>query len=215
MSPCLVVIAKQPERGKVKTRIADVLGGEQAAELYRCALHDTLDLALSIEDVVHVLSYAPPTDEGRRYFEQAAPGFQLMPQPGSTFGARLSGTFAQLLRSYAPVVLIGSDSPDLPAAFITRAFALLRADEDAVIGPAKDGGYYLLGMRSMHDSLFERIDWRTEVVLSQTRQRAVDAGLHMAELEDWHDVDTVGDLLTLVSPGAPLTRARVAAMNLR
>ncbi len=64
---------KQPERGKVKTRIAAVLGDARAAELYRCALLDTLALALSIDDVTHVLSYAPPTDDARRYFEQTSP----------------------------------------------------------------------------------------------------------------------------------------------
>lgn len=213
MGPCLVVIAKQPERGKVKTRIASVLGGDQAAELYRCALRDTLTLAGSVADVTHVLSYAPPTDEGRMYFARTAPTFALIPQQGMAFGERLSGTFARLLHDYSPVVLIGSDSPDLPTEFIARAFALLRAEADAVIGPATDGGYYLLGMRSMHPSLFECIDWSTEAVLAQTRERASAAGLQMADLPPWHDLDTVDDLLALVAPGAPSTREFVAAMH--
>lgn len=213
MSPCLVVIAKQPERGKVKTRIAKALGDDRATELYRCALHDTLALAASIENVAYALSYAPPTEEGRRYFEQVAPAFALIPQQGATFGERLSGTFARLLQHHSPVVLIGSDSPDLPAALIEQAFALLRTNADAVLGPADDGGYYLLGLRSMQPALFDRIDWSTDAVTPQTRQRAADAGLRMADLSSWHDLDTVDDLQALVAPGAPLTRQFVAALN--
>ncbi|MBC8119674.1 MAG: DUF2064 domain-containing protein, partial [Burkholderiaceae bacterium] len=121
MTACLAVLAKQPERGKVKTRIAKVLGDDMAAEICRRALHDTLALAASIEDVALVLSYAPATDEGRRYFEHAAPSFELIPQQGATFAERLTDMFTRLLQTYSPVVVIGSDSPDLPAAVIARA----------------------------------------------------------------------------------------------
>ena len=213
MSPCLVVIAKQPERGKVKTRIAAVLGDDRTIEVYRCALRDTLALALSITGVTHALSYAPPTEHGRRYFEHVASAFELIAQEGAAFGERLSGTFARLLARYNPVVLIGSDGPDLPAAFIKRAFDLLQADVEVVLGPAHDGGYYLIGMRSMHPVLFERINWSTDVVAEQTRERAAEAGLLLSELPLWHDLDTVDDLHALVAPGAPLTRALVATVK--
>ncbi len=213
MSPCLAVVAKQPERGNVKTRIAKTLGDELAAELCRSALHDTLSLAMSITDVAHVLSYAPPTEEGQRYFNQVAPTFVLIPQQGATFSERLSGTCSRLLQRYAPVVLIGSDSPDLPATFIRSAFELLQAQADVVLGPAVDGGYYLLGLRSMQPTLFERIDWSTEAVAEQTRERAAEARLRLADLPYWHDLDTVDDLKVLKAPGAPLTRAFVATLN--
>ena len=213
VSPCLVVMAKRPERGRVKTRIASVLGAERAAEVYRRALLDTLALALSIDDVTHALSYAPTTDDARRYFVDIAPTFLLMPQSGATFGERLSGTLGRLLACFSPVVLIGSDGPDLPAAFVARAFEILRDRSDVVLGPANDGGYYLIGMRSMQPILFERIDWSTEVVARQTRERACEAALNLVELPPWHDLDTVADLQALVDPGAPLTRAFVAELN--
>ena len=213
MSGCLTVMAKQPERGKVKTRIAAVVGDDRAAELYRCALNDTLALASSIVDVAHVLSYAPPTEDGRRYFEQAAPDFALIPQEGATLGERMTGILAPLLKVHSRVVLIGSDSPDLPAAFITRAFDILRGAADVVLGPANDGGYYLLGVRSMQPLLFERIDWSTAVVAQQTRARAAEARLQIVDLPPWHDLDTVDDLQALIAPGAPLTRAFIAALN--
>lgn len=213
VSPCLAVVAKQPERGQVKTRIAKAFGDERAADLCRCALHDTLALAAAVTGVTHALSYAPATAAARRYFEEAAPAFDLIPQQGVTFGERLGGTVARLIQRYSPVVLIGSDSPDLPAAFIARAFELLHADSDVVLGPATDGGYYLLGMRAMQAALFERIDWSTDAVAQQTRERAAQAGLALADLPSWHDLDTVDDLQALVGPGAPLTRAFVAAIR--
>ncbi len=213
MTACLVVVAKRPERGKVKTRIAAVLGDDRALELYRSALFDTLALAMSITDVAHVLTYAPATDDARDYFEQVAPAFELIPQSGASLGERLGGVFAHLLQRYRPVVSIGSDSPDLPPAFIARAFEMLRGEADVVLGPADDGGYYLLGMQTMQPTLFERIHWSTEVVAEQTRQRAADARLRLAELPLWHDLDIVDDLRALVAPGAPLLRALIAAMN--
>ena len=136
-----------------------------------------------------------------------------MPQSGATLGERLGDTLARLLSRFSPVVMIGSDGPDLPAAFLTRAFDLLRDRIDVVLGPANDGGYYLIGMRSMQPALFERIDWSTDAVAQQTRERAGEAALNLAELPQWHDLDTVADLRALVDPGAPLTRAFVAGLN--
>lgn len=205
-------MGKLPERGKVKTRIAAALGDEQALELYRCTLHDTLALALSIADVAHALSYTPPTNNVRRYFEHAAPQFALIPQQGLTLGERISSTLASVLKSHSPVVVIGSDSPDLPALLIARAFDVLRGT-DVVLGPAHDGGYYLLGVRSMQPALFEGIDWSTQVVAQQTRERAAEARLRIVDLPLWHDLDTVADLKRLVAPGAPLTRAFVATLS--
>ena len=213
MNPCLAVMCKQPQRGKVKTRIAATLGDDVAVEMYRCALADTLALALSIDDVTHALSYAPPTKDGQRYFEQAVPSFALIPQAGATLGERIGGTLALLLANYSPVVLIGSDSPDLPVQIVKRAFEALHGTADVVLGPATDGGYYLIGLRSMHPILFEGIAWSTAVVAQQTRELASGAGLQLVQLPFWHDLDTVADLNALVAPGAPLTRAFVATLN--
>ncbi len=213
MDPCLAIMCKQPQRGKVKTRIAATLGADLAVEMYRCALADTLSLASSIDDVTHVLSYSPPTTDGQRYFEQAAPSFALIPQPGTTLGERIGGTLALLLENYSPVVLIGSDSPDLPVEIIQHAFEALHGTADVVLGPATDGGYYLIGMRSMHPTLFKGIAWSTALVAQQTRELVSEAGLELVSMPFWHDLDTVADLNALVAPGAPLTRAFVATLN--
>jgi rSAM/selenodomain-associated transferase 1 len=205
-------MCKQPQHGSVKTRIAVELGDDIATELYRCALTDTLASVSSIDGVTHVLSYAPASLDSRRYFEQAARSFVLLPQRGATLGDRITHALADLLKKYKPVVLIGSDSPDLPAQLITDAFVALRT-ADFVLGPATDGGYYLVGLNAMRPTLFERIDWSTARVAQQTMERAVKAGLRTVSLPIWHDLDTVEDLNAIVTPGAPLTRAFVATLK--
>lgn len=213
MRPCLAVMCKKPERGNVKTRIAAALGDDVAAELYRCAVADTLAMASSVQGVTHVLSYAPPTSDSRRYFENAAPAFALIPQRGVALGERIVNTLASIFNDYSPVVLIGSDSPDLPSELINQALQALRSGADVVLGPAHDGGYYLVGLNSMCSSLFERIDWSTAAVAQQTRERAAEAGLKLFSLPCWHDLDTVADLRALQVPGAPMTRAYVATLK--
>jgi uncharacterized protein len=212
MGACLAVMCKQPQHGRVKTRIAAQLGDDVATELYRCALADTLALASSIAGAKQVVSYAPPTVGSRRYFEQTVPSFGLIAQRGATLGERISSTLGDLLKKYSPVVLIGSDSPDLPADLLTHAFSALWTT-DLVLGPATDGGYYLIGLNAMCSALFERIDWSTAIVVQQTLERAANARLRTASLPMWHDLDTVEDLSAMVAPGAPLTRAFVATLK--
>lgn len=214
MRPCLAVMCKKPERGNVKTRIAAELGDDVASELYRCAVADTLAMASSIQGVTHALSYAPPTSDSRRYFEKTAPSFALIPQQGAALGQRIVHTLAALFSDYSPVVLIGSDTPDLPAERIKEALHALRGGADVVLGPANDGGYYLVGLNSMCASLFERIDWSTAAVAQQTRERAAEVSLKLFSLPCWHDLDTVSDLHRLQAPGAPMTRAFVATLNM-
>jgi len=199
MIPCVVAVAKQPIAGQVKTRIAATLGAETARELYRCALTDTVDLVRALEDVQPALSYAPDTAEAHAYFSSLAPDFSLVIQRGADLGERLLHTFQTLhARKFAPIVLIGSDNPSLPVSYIEQALALLdQSGTDAVLGPAADGGYYLLGMRTPLAPLFQDIRWSTEVVAQQTRDRAAEHDLSLMEVPVWYDLDTAEDLRQL------------------
>lgn len=220
MRRCLVVVAKQPIAGEVKTRLAASIGTEQALGLYLCALKDTLELVSGYNVAVKaVLSYAPATLEARSFFQELAVGFLLLSQSVGDFGERLLDTFRQLAqRGMETIVMIGTDSPNLPRAYLDLAFAALDDPAvDAVLGPATDGGYYLIGMRRPHPLLFERIHWSTGVVAAETSARAVEAGLRLVTIPGWYDLDTVDDLHLLlndVTNPAPRTRAYLQDLDL-
>lgn len=196
MMPCVVALAKQPVAGQVKTRMAATLGAETARELYRCALADTVDLLRAFTEVHRVLSYAPDTVDAHDYFSSLASDFILVAQRGADLGERLLHTFQALhAKRFAPMVLIGSDTPSLPRSYVEQALALLDQPEtDAVLGPAADGGYYLLGMRAPLAPLFQDIRWSTEIVARQTRERAEEHLLCLKEVPVWYDLDTAEDL---------------------
>jgi rSAM/selenodomain-associated transferase 1 len=137
-------------------------------------------------------------------------------------GEREANSFTELLQAgYGRVVIIGSDIPTLPLAHLRDAFALL-ADprNDVVIGPSQDGGYYLLGARQLHPALFENIPWNTSTVFAETLEQARHAGLTVAQVPAWHDVDAEEDLqklaVELTPPAhavrAPRTRALLARL---
>jgi len=199
MIACVVTIAKEPVAGQVKTRIASTLGAETARELYRCSLTDTVDLLRALDGVQPALSFAPDTLDARAYFAALAPGFTLVAQRGADLGERLLNTFVSLnALGFAPIVLIGSDNPSVPRNYIEQALALLdQPATDAVLGPASDGGYYLLGMRAPLAPLFRGIRWSSEIVAQQTRDRAAERALCLQEVPEWYDLDTAEDLREL------------------
>jgi uncharacterized protein len=189
----LGVFVKHPIPGRVKTRLAVELGEVRAAAAYAAFI---ADLAERFRDTAErrVLCHAPATDEARTYF--AAVGgvdYQLWPQPEADLGARMARFFDEHLTDAGDrVVLIGSDSPTLPKEYVEQAFDMLR-DVDLVIGPAMDGGYYLIGQRGDCRPIFDGIDWSTSRVLDQTIVRVADCGARLGILPPWYDVDTPDD----------------------
>ncbi len=196
---CLIIVAKEPVAGQVKTRMAGTLGADRAAALYRCTLQDTIDIVASYPAVEHVISYAPAST-AEAFFAALAPGFTLIPQHGTGFGERLFSAFTQLAAQGADqLVMIGTDNPSVPHRALEEAFAALdRPEVDAVLGAVSDGGYYLIGMRRPQPILFERITWSTDVVAAQTRERAMEASLTLVDVLPWYDLDTVVDLQILL-----------------
>jgi uncharacterized protein len=205
MKRTLGLFAKQPVPGQVKTRLAEVTSPEWACRVYEAFLLDTLDRLHSFA-LRRVIAFDPP--EASTYFEQVAAGrFELTPQHPGDLGARLRGFFDKEFRSGArAVVAVGADSPSLPTALIAQAFAEL-ARADVVLGPATDGGYYLIGCGTQTPALFDGIDWGTEWVLEQTCARIHRSGARLALLAPWYDVDTLADWQTLRGHMAALLAA--------
>ena len=198
MSPTAVVVfAKAPRAGAVKTRLCPPLSPAAAARLYRCFLLDTLDRVQAVGSITPVVAYAPRRARG--FFAATRPGMLLLPQGGGDLGARMARVVERLLaRGFAAVVILGADSPTLPLSHLRAAIRLLdSATADGVIGPSEDGGYYLIGLRGPCPVLFAGVSWGTGRVLAQTLAKARRAGRRLRLLPRWYDVDTVADLRRL------------------
>jgi rSAM/selenodomain-associated transferase 1 len=198
MDNALIVVAKEPVPGLTKTRLCPPFSAAQAAEFYRCLMLDTLQLVRRLHIADHVLAYTPAG--ARSLFEDLAPDdFALLPQRGADLGERLANALAHHFElGYRRVVIMNSDGPTLPPAYLEEAFtALERAD--VTLGPGHDGGYYLIGMKSLHTQLFRGIAWSTESVVPQTMEICHSLGLTVHELPVWYDVDVEADLSRLLS----------------
>lgn len=188
------ILAKEPQVGRVKTRLCPPLTSEQACDLYRTSLDETIQ-RLSLLPVPLVVFYA-----GRRsFFEAAYPDLALESQRGDDLGERIQGAFQALFdRGAHRAVLVGSDSPDLPLSRIAVALQVLQ-HRDCVLVPAVDGGYTLVGQAQVNrPEMFNGIAWSTPEVLDQSRHAARAAKISYAELEPWDDVDDLASLQRLV-----------------
>jgi len=198
MKNLLVVMAKAPIPGQVKTRLTPGLSATEAAEIAGCFLRDRMTEMENLTECDKALAYLPKSAWGI-FQEYASRGYTLFSQTGRDLGERMENIFRGELQAGRPaVVVIGTDSPDLPRSVITRAFERLSDDSvDVVIGPAADGGYYLVGMKQDHPELFEDIPWGTGDVLLRTLGKAQDLGVETALLTEWNDIDTFQDLQRL------------------
>ncbi len=196
MRQMLMVVAKQPAAGQTKTRLCPPLMGETAAALYACFLRDTLDIMRMTPDVTRCIVYLPEDAAG--YFRKLAPDFVLMRQQGSTLGERLDNLLTAALTQGAPAaVVMDSDSPTLPVAYLTEAFTRLAAGADVVLGPCDDGGYYLIGLQQPQPRLLREVPMSTPTVLRDTLALAEELHLRVALLPTWYDIDTAAELQRL------------------
>ncbi|MCB1037234.1 MAG: TIGR04282 family arsenosugar biosynthesis glycosyltransferase [Acidobacteria bacterium] len=192
----LLLFTKPARPGQVKTRLIGDLSAEQTAELHQ-AFVDDLSHRLSGGDFELQLAWA--LDEG-----EAVPAYRLpegssvpgLRQQGDTLGDRLFLAMEQASDSAESFAVVGSDHPSLPLERVHRAFELLEGKADVVLGPAEDGGYYLVGSRrgSLHRRIFEDIPWSSEKVLETTLERCREVGLQVELLPEGADVDTPADL---------------------
>jgi len=190
----LIIFVRDPQPGKVKTRLARSLGDNKAAEFYRLCADTTLkETGQLSREVERYISFAEPVNkyEIRRL---AALGFKVAVQEGDSLGQRLGNAFGRFLGNGArKVIIVASDVPDLSARIITEAFSGLD-NSDVIIGPCDDGGYYLIGMKELHEELFNGISWGTERVYQQTIDAVKENGLTVSQLPILIDIDTEADL---------------------
>ena len=187
------MFVKAPEPGRVKTRLAASIGDVSSAALYRGFLSDLMQRFRST-GTRRVLAYSPAEAACREFFaQQSAGSYELWPQPITGLGTRMRQFFEAF--GPEPVVLIGSDSPTLPIGFPNVAFAMLK-NADVVLGPATDGGLYLIGLNQQRRTwpIFDGIDWSTSRVLDQVMRRLVQEQARVEVLPPWYDIDEAADL---------------------
>ncbi len=192
------MFAKYPEKGKVKSRLCQQWDESLVVLLYRLFIEDLLD-RLSGGDYQFRITYHP-VEKRTSFIEQFGDGFSYMPQIGEDLGERMKNTFIRCFsEGFQSVVIIGSDSPDLPRRIIGEAFQALER-HGAVIGPSFDGGYYLIGFsnKSFSSGAFDGMKWGTDTVFKKTMQHLQEAGIPVHVLPPWRDIDRPEDIAALI-----------------
>lgn len=200
-APALIVFAKRPEPGSVKTRLTALLTDAEAADLYAAFLQDSLDAYAHLGVTVRL--YLAPEPDGRL---PALPdglvpeGVSVHVQRGDGLGERMLNAFVEtFVAGFERVAIIGTDHPTLPLAFVDHAFNELASPFSIVLGPSEDGGYYLLAMNEVYPQLFDGMTYSHADVFAQTAERAHETDATLAILPTWFDVDTPAALRRLAA----------------
>jgi rSAM/selenodomain-associated transferase 1 len=204
MNAVLIIFAKEPRPGQVKTRLCPPLSLETAARLYTDFLADVMEEMRRVPRLMLALAYAPAT--AGKFFQDLAPeGVILLEQQGHDLGERLSQAFAWgFAAGFEQVIIRNSDSPDLPGEIVAEAQQVLAKEgPQVVLGPCPDGGYYLVGLNSPSPKLFQAVAWSTATVLADTLGIAGKHSWPVHLLPAWLDIDTYPDLLTFLSRPHP------------
>jgi uncharacterized protein len=191
----LVIMAKAPRLGSVKTRLAEIVPLEAVTELYRCLLNDSIALAQTLHQVkIAIMCPAPDVEDLSRVVPKTVP---IAPQTGQGLAAGLASVFHHFASpGHHEVIAFNSDSPHLPASVLEAAFAVLETC-DLVVGPTQDGGYYLVGARASHPGLFSNDGMGTENALDALLRRARELGLSVQLIDPFYDIDVASDLSQL------------------
>jgi uncharacterized protein len=207
---CLILFVKSPEAEGVKSRLAAAVGEKKTRRLYRYFVEDLLD-SLDNGNYCLKLFFYPP--DGQPVLSRWL-GYERSyePQTGDDLGQRMKNAFEKCVaEGFGKIILIGSDSPDLPRKIIDEGFSALTSC-DVVIGPSCDGGYYLIGFQAATylPDLFSGIPWSTDSVLKSTLAILDKKGLNVSVLAPWRDIDTHEDLKALVERhrNSPFARSR-------
>jgi uncharacterized protein len=193
----LVIMAKAPRPGLVKTRLAQRLPVEAITDLYRCLLDDTITLARSLDNVE--VAIMCPASDVEALTQLAHGAVRVVAQKGDGLAAGLTSVFAQFTAcGQQRIVAFNSDSPHLPASVLGSAFETL-ADHDVVVGPTNDGGYYLVGAKAAHPTLFYGDGMGTKSALEILLARARELQLSVGFTDPFYDVDEERDLTRLAA----------------
>ncbi|HZX35319.1 MAG TPA: TIGR04282 family arsenosugar biosynthesis glycosyltransferase [Thermodesulfobacteriota bacterium] len=213
----LAVMLKAPVEGEVKTRLIPPLTPKEAAILYKAFIKDTFSRLSKLTDLA-LYAFFTPFDKKAYIVDIIPQEISLIPQKDGDLGERMYSVFECLFNSgHNRVAIMGSDSPDIPLEYIETAFSMLKESHGGlVLGPATDGGYYLIAMDRLMKAPFEGIGWSADTVLKDTIKNASASGIIVKLLPEWHDIDRPEDLKFLEdNPDAPGSSACLAGIKKR
>ncbi|PIO48033.1 MAG: hypothetical protein CMR00_06750 [[Chlorobium] sp. 445] len=221
LSSALIIFFKWAKANKVKTRLVPALSPDDAAALYAAFVKDTFAKVRALRDV-EIFGYVSGMlgNGGDLEAHLTAQSFTLREQQGTDLGERMQRAFQELFRDgFRRIVIIGTDSPDLPLNYITAAFDSLHYSQNALcIGPAADGGYYLLGMNHFFPEAFQNVPYSSSETYRATLHQIIPLSGRLFTLRHWYDVDTLDDLLrlsrNLQQDHLPFTSAALARIHL-
>lgn len=197
MKRCLIIFAKEPKRGRVKTRLRKVLTESRCLNLYKAFLKDTVRLARKLKCELNILAY-DSENKNPSQLKKIAAEYTFYEQRGDSLGRRMHNAFRfASSKSSKKTVIIGSDSPTLPLDYIKNAFSQL-GKNDVVLGPSHDGGYYLIGLKKPCYGIFKGIKWSSCQVIKDTLINIKSQGKSVALLNKWYDIDEPEDLRRLL-----------------
>lgn len=196
MPPVIMVFAKAPVPGRVKTRLEPLIGAEAAADLYACFVSDVLQALARFIPVAEIELHIDSITEAWRDFP-----YRRVLQREGDIGHRMLCAAEQALEEGRPrVVILGSDSPNLPLTYVQD---LLDSRSEVAYGPAEDGGFYGISLSTVHPRMFEGVEWSTEFTMQQARGACERCGLSVSVGRQWFDVDSPADLVKLVTHSTP------------
>lgn len=215
LTRCLGLFAKNWKPGEVKTRLAQTIGDEKAAAIYR-AFVEALAVRFAELQGRKVLAYSPDNDAARTAFSASEfREWTLDPQCGDDLGSRMSAFFdSQLQAGCQSVVLLGTDCPNIPLAAVQQAFTQLASNE-VVLGPSEDGGYYLIGVSRRVPPIFDDMPWSTPELWQATISKLADAGIRYSVLQPWYDVDEMHDLTRLIEDLGAIAHSDAVLLKLQ
>jgi len=209
MNTALVIMSRLPLAGYTKTRLMEALNGDQCAAFHQACLQDICQAALDSQLTTYLYYHSPPEYAGSKLDAKGSiwgletpvlDKLKFRQQKGADLGERLWRAGQEVLQDHSGVIFIGSDMPEITAKLLAEAERLLHKG-DVVVGPASDGGYYLLGSQYLWQGLFTAIPWGSDRVLVATLEKIRAMGMSYRHLEAKADIDTIEDLADFVGSG--------------
>jgi rSAM/selenodomain-associated transferase 1 len=197
MKRAVIIMAKAPLAGTVKTRLQTLLSAEQCAQLAACFLRDTISKAKILKIQKLIIAYSPAAEID--YFQPLGDEkTSFNEQKGDNLGEKMFSAFEfAFAQDTDAAVMVGTDSPTFPADFIERAFGFLETNSDAVLGRTADGGFYLIGLRQPDERIFKAVEWSSPKTFEQVRENITKLAWRLSEVPGWYDIDEPKDLAQL------------------